>query len=66
MQGQKEKEKGKKEMPRKFPLQQMVKARISTSLDLKLKAYCAANDCSESEAVREALKNFLKNRATIC
>lgn len=53
-------------MPRKFPLQQMVKARISTSLDLKLKAYCAANDCSESEAVREALKNFLKNRATIC
>lgn len=53
-------------MPRKFPLTQEVKARISTSLDLKLKAYCAARECSESEALREALKKFLKNTARTC
>lgn len=53
-------------MPRKFPLEKEVKARISTILDLKLKAFCAANDCSESEALRLALKKFLKNTATEC
>ena len=53
-------------MPRKFPLEKEVKARISTILDLKLKAFCATNDCSESEALRLALKKFLKNTATEC
>jgi hypothetical protein len=53
-------------MPRKLPLTKVVKSRISTSLDLKLKAYCDANGCNESEALREALKKFLKNFATEC
>lgn len=53
-------------MPRKLPLTKEVKARISSSLELKLKKYCAANECSESEALRAALKKFLKNAATVC
>lgn len=53
-------------MPQKLPLEKEVKARISTILDLKLKAYCSANNCSESEALRAALKKFLKNTATVC
>lgn len=53
-------------MPRKLPLTKEVKARISSSLDLKLAHFCRENNCTESEVLRAALKKFLKNTAIEC
>jgi hypothetical protein len=53
-------------MPRKLPLTKEVKARITSTLDDKLAAYCQKYDMSESAVIREALKKFLRNTATTC
>lgn len=53
-------------MPRKLPLTKEVKARITSTLDDKLAAYCMKHDMSESAVIREALKKFLRNTATVC
>lgn len=44
---------------------ELVQAKVTADLKLKIRKICAKKDCTEGDIIREALKKFFRNQRQI-